>query len=234
MALLNRPVPVYGKFGELFSKLREGEAPNKITIQFLKDLGFKSSNWQYAIGLLKGLGFVSSDGTPTEKYMDFLDKTRWSKVLGEAVKESYSDIFVVRHEPTQDDLQIIIGKYKGTHNLADSTAERCAKTFLALLELSDISATDAPENGTATSTEFKPTTPESDTLQSVVSTKSRKEVGLNYNIQIHLPATKDIAVYNAIFKSLREHISAWVGETMLLRWHDSTRYCMRLRTKFDH
>ena len=29
---------------------------------------------------------------------------------------------------------------------------------------------------------------------------------LRYNIEIHLPATKDIEVYNAIFKSLREHL----------------------------
>jgi hypothetical protein len=31
-------------------------------------------------------------------------------------------------------------------------------------------------------------------------------VRLNYNIQIHLPPTKDVEVYNAIFKSLREHL----------------------------
>jgi hypothetical protein len=30
--------------------------------------------------------------------------------------------------------------------------------------------------------------------------------GLHYNIQIHLPATKDIEVYNAIFKSVKEHL----------------------------
>jgi hypothetical protein len=30
--------------------------------------------------------------------------------------------------------------------------------------------------------------------------------GLHYNIQIHLPATKDVEVYNAIFKSLKEHL----------------------------
>ena len=29
---------------------------------------------------------------------------------------------------------------------------------------------------------------------------------LHYNIQIHLPATKDIEVYNAIFRSLKEHL----------------------------
>jgi hypothetical protein len=29
---------------------------------------------------------------------------------------------------------------------------------------------------------------------------------LHYNIQIHLPATKDVEVFNSIFKSLREHL----------------------------
>jgi len=28
----------------------------------------------------------------------------------------------------------------------------------------------------------------------------------HYNIQIHLPATQQVSVYNAIFKSLREHL----------------------------
>lgn len=30
--------------------------------------------------------------------------------------------------------------------------------------------------------------------------------GLRYNVEIHLPATKDVEVYNAIFKSLKEHL----------------------------
>ena len=30
--------------------------------------------------------------------------------------------------------------------------------------------------------------------------------GLRYNIKVHLPATKDVEVYNAIFKSLKEHL----------------------------
>jgi hypothetical protein len=32
------------------------------------------------------------------------------------------------------------------------------------------------------------------------------ELQYAYNIQIHLPATADISVYNAIFKSIREHL----------------------------
>ena len=36
--------------------------------------------------------------------------------------------------------------------------------------------------------------------------KDYENLGLHYNIQIHLPATKDLEVYNAIFKSLKDHL----------------------------
>jgi hypothetical protein len=34
----------------------------------------------------------------------------------------------------------------------------------------------------------------------------RRRSEYHYNIQIHLPATTDVTVYNAIFKSLKEHL----------------------------
>ena len=40
----------------------------------------------------------------------------------------------------------------------------------------------------------------------IPKTLSASKVGLHYNIQIHLPATKDVEVYNAIFKSLKDHL----------------------------
>lgn len=49
MALLNQSVQVYGKLDQLFRSLRDGQAPQKFTREFLRDLGFKSSNWHAAI-----------------------------------------------------------------------------------------------------------------------------------------------------------------------------------------
>ena len=206
MTLLNQSVQVYGKLDQLFEKLREGQAPEKFTREFLRDLGFKSSNWHAAIGLLKGLGFLSQDGLPTSQYMDLLDRTKWKTVLGRAVRDAYGDIFVMKREPSPADLQMISGKYKSTYNLSSTSADRAARTFLALLELTGSEALSekaniesprkAPEPSPA-----KPTTNANSTLPD-----PPKAIGLNYNIQIHLPATKDVEVYNAIFKSLREHI----------------------------
>lgn len=206
MALLNQSVQVYGKLQQLFEKLREGQAPEKFTRAFLKDLGFKSSNWHAAIGLLKGLGFLTAEGSPTSLYMEFLDKTRWRYVLGNAVRDAYSDIFVMKRKPGSADVQLIAGKYKSTYNISDLAAGRSARTFLALLEMSATETTKEevePEEPKPIP-EHTPAEPERKTADALPV--ASRTMGLNYNIQIHLPATKDIEVYNAIFKSLREHI----------------------------
>jgi len=137
MTLLNQSVQVYGQIPTLLQKLREGQAPEKFTRELLRDVGFKSSNHHAFIPLLKGLGFLTADGAPTSRYKEFLDSTRWKKVLAEAIKEAYSDIFVIKNKPTKADRQLIAGKYKSTYNLSEITAERAAATFLALLELAD-------------------------------------------------------------------------------------------------
>ena len=210
MALLNRYVLVYGQIAKFLEKLREGQAPEKFTRGFLKDIGFKSSNHLAFIPLLKGLGFLTSDGTPTQRYKDFLDKTKWKKVLAEAIRENYGDIFVLKSKPVSGDRDMIAGKYKSTYNLSDIVAERAARTFLALLGLADEAALYKTEASTKEPAEPPPPeTPkkiETPPPPSGLPPSHVKDAGLHYNIQIHLPATKDIEVYNAIFKSLREHL----------------------------
>jgi hypothetical protein len=210
MALLNQPVQVSGQFPKIFELLRSGQAPAKFNRQFLKDMGLKSSNHLQLIPLLKGLKFLTEDGSPTERYREFLDPTKWRKVLGEAVRDAYSDIFVLKAKPTNADRPMIAGKYRSSYNLSDNSADRSAATFLALLQLSD------PETVHASPIAHKPSEPRP---LSEEMTPSRKEpsaastmdplqskVELHYDIQIHLPATKDLEVYNAIFKSLRSHL----------------------------
>ena len=211
MALLNQSVQVYGQLDNFFKTLRQGQAPPKFNRQFLKDIDFKSSNHMQFIPLLKGLGFLTSDGSPTERYKQFLDGTKWRRVLAEAVRDAYGDIFVLKARPTNSDKDMIAGKFKSAYNLSDTVADRAARTFLAMLKLAD---PDVVYGGSEPSTTLPQTPPadENGTVASQVlgslpsSNGAKSPIGLHYNIQIHLPATKDIEVYNAIFKSLRSHI----------------------------
>lgn len=207
MALLNQSVQVYGQIPKFLQTIREGTAPATFTRQFLKDIDFKSSNHYQFIPLLKGLGFLTESGAPTERYKQFLDGSRWKQVLAEAVREAYGDIFVIKAKPTNSDLPMIAGKFKSTYNMSDTAADRAARTFLALLNLADHDVLYGSSKSDAQISKETPAPlPVVDPLTPPPHRKNGTAMGLSYNIQIHLPATKDIEVYNAIFKSLREHI----------------------------
>lgn len=190
----------YGKLSDFFSKIRDANAPEQFSQQLLKDWGYSSSNDRALIPLLKAIGFLSSDGRPTARYLDYRDHSRSKQVMGEALQDAYQDIFLIKSNPTQADMAAIQGKFKSYHNASDNVSGIMAKTFLGLLALADISKKNPPQPVAA---EIH----DQDTHQSTFPNMTTGGVisGLHYNIQIHLPATKDVEVYNAIFKSLREH-----------------------------
>lgn len=199
MALPSTYTQAYGQLGEFFSKIRDAQAPDKFTNQILKDLGFKSNNHRPFIPLMKSLGFLSSDGTPTQRYHEYRNHSLSKQKMGEALKEAYSDLFLIKEKPTNGDKELIQGKFKSYHNTSENVAKLHTNTFYALLELADLQ----PKAHSQVQNEaiIEPKTP-IDTEPLIKATS----LGLHYNIQIHLPATKDVEVYNAIFKSIKDHL----------------------------
>ena len=202
MALTNAYVLPTNRIADIFSKIRDGQAPERFTQQLLKDWGFGSTNDRAFIALLKALGFLTADGKPTQKYADYRDHSRSKQVMAQALREAYGDIFLIKEHPTPSDRTAIEGKFKSFHNASDNVAGLMAKTFLGLLPLADLSTKATPLS--VTPKEETSTPSNGGSLPPVMPNGGG--AGLHYNIQIHLPATKDVEVYNAIFKSLREHL----------------------------
>jgi hypothetical protein len=203
MALTNAYVQIYGQLSELFGRISEASAPEKFTVQLLKDWGYRSSNYRSVIPLLKALGFLSPDGTPTSRYHDYRNTAQSKHVMGEAIRQAYGDLLTIKAKPTNADRELIEGKFKSTHNSSPNTAKLMASTFYALLDLADLSA--RPERKVEIKAASAEPTTAANQIQDGLS-KSQTRPSLHYNIQIHLPATKDIEVFNAIFKSLKEHL----------------------------
>lgn len=205
MSLTDSYTVAVGRIPDLFAKIKDGQAPEVFTVQLLKDWGFTSSNDRAAIPLLKELGFLSPDGKPTQRYHEYRDHSRSKSVMAQAIKQAYGDLFLIKASPSKADRSAIEGKFKSFHNVSDNVALLMSKTFFALLDLADLeggggqvsepsrTSIGADDNGSAAP-------------KSIVSNHSNGLTGLHYNIQIHLPATKDVEVYNAIFKSVREHL----------------------------
>ena len=76
-----------------------------------------------------------------------------------------------------------------------------AGTFFALLKLADLSDSKKSKK---VITELPEHDKESDSPK-ISSDSDIRIPSFHYNIQIHLPATKDVEVYNSIFKSLKQH-----------------------------
>jgi uncharacterized protein DUF5343 len=208
MSLTNKYTLATSRLPDLFAKIRDGQAPDLFSQQLLKDWGFTSSNDRVMLPMLKELGFLSPDGKPTSRYHDYRDHSRSKAVMADALRAAYGDLFLIKEHPADPDKDAIQGKFKSFHNVSDHVASLMTKTFFALLKLSDLKATSS-----------KKTTKAADPIEephSVLAGENSKSLGegskriaspgLHYNIQIHLPATKDVEVYNAIFKSLREHL----------------------------
>ena len=198
----------------IMKKIVEGTAPDKFTIAHLKGIGFKSSNDQGIIPILKDLGFLDPEGVPTPRYHNYRDTSKSKQILGEALREAYEDIFHINEHPTDSDRPAIEGRFKSVHNASDPVAGRQAMTFLALLKLADISGTSSGKKSKKEPEKTSEKVSEKETQKEPkkIREEERPQMlpsafsGLRYNVEIHLPATKDVEVYNAIFKSLKEHL----------------------------
>lgn len=199
MPLTNSYVLAVNRLPQLFAKIRDGQAPDQVTHQLMKDWGFSSSNDRAFLPLLKALGFLTPTGQPTERYHRYRDHSQSKSVLGEALREAYNDLFLITDSPKDSDKEAIEGKFKSFHNASDNVAKNMASTFFALLKLADINQkTRKPEDAkTEETAEIGP--------KVMMPARPSRSTEFHYNIQVHLPATKDIEIYNSIFRSLREH-----------------------------
>jgi Family of unknown function (DUF5343) len=202
MGLTTSYVLATNRLQDIFSKIRDGQAPDRLSQQLLKDWGFTSSNDKAFIPLLKSLGFLTAEGKPTQRYADYRDHSRSKHVMADALRDTYSDLFLIKEHPTAADRESIKGKFKSFHNVSDNVADLMTKTFYALLGLAELTKRTS---GSPSETSAQPKVVTAIATSSAPQT-ARAGASLHYNIQIHLPATKDVEVYNAIFKSLREHL----------------------------
>lgn len=193
-----------------FNSLLNAQAPAKFTNKFLEQLEFKSTNDRLFIGVLKFLGFIDSNGIPQERYFKFLDQTQSKQVLAEAIKEAYADLFTVNVKANEMSANDVKNKLKTlTQGSKSDTVLGCmANTFTSLCKYADFS-----KNSTK---ELLPTKHQEPTAEEIPHTNDHKmthelinkkiTTEMHYNIQIHLPETRDMTVYDAIFKSLKEHL----------------------------
>lgn len=218
MALPDSYTQKPGAITAYFEAMLDAEAPERFTTRFLESLEFKSTNDRLLTNVLKELGFIDTDGIPKDRYFEFLDRTKAEGVVAQGIREAYSDLFAINKQAEDLSTEEVKNKlrtlYKGTKK--DNTIGRIASTFTALCDYADFSTAGKTaskpkeEKKVADSKDHPEEKPEAS--QNVkndggISFKSNLSVdALQYHINIVLPESREQAVYDAIFKSLRDHL----------------------------
>lgn len=193
------------KISPIIEAIHSAAKPPKFSHEFLKHLGFNSSNDRAVIPLFKRLGILTDNGTPTSLYDDLKDKTKRRAALAHRIRDLYSDIYSINteiHNGTEDEIKGAMSRVTGKDAKA---VGRYYATFKALTALADFDATSAAQDE---SEEQQPSAGNGVGQPDAGSSGSgpTRASNFHYNIQIHLPATTDISVYNAIFKSLKDNL----------------------------
>jgi hypothetical protein len=194
----------------ILTAIQTAQAPPRFTLSFLENLGYKSSSDRLIINVLKALGFLNGDGVPSERYYRFLDQTEAPTVLAEGLEEAYADLFQLNrkaHELGRNDLK---NKFRTLTQgqQSDAVLGKMAGTFLELAKRAQFSPTAAQAKASdrATVDRSPSSVPSSHEEASDRPPATVSLGGLVYSIQIHLPESRDQAVYDALFRSLKTHL----------------------------
>lgn len=203
----------------ILEALQQAKAPERFTVRFLQSLEFKNSSDRLIIGVLKALRFLDDQGKPTTRYFDYLDKGQSRAIMAEGIRDAYKDLFDVNISANKLSKAEVLNKFKTLTQgqYGEAVIDKMATTFSSLCKLADF---DAEPRRSAEVSENEDDDIEGEPEMDQASGDSDQSPGrppktrlprlavngLHYNIQIILPESRDPAVYDALFRSLREHL----------------------------
>jgi hypothetical protein len=182
------------------------ERPDKFSGDFLATVLKVSGGSARAVPpILKRMGFLAPDGSPTDLYSRFKSDSGRSSAALEGLRRAFAELFRRNefiHRADADKVRDLIVEITGL-NKNDPVVRAIAGTFQAIkgfVDVTKVSDEEADKAGRSdaaagNSGDGAP-----------IDQSSRREIGLNYHINVVLPETTNVQVFNAIFRSLKENL----------------------------
>ncbi len=195
-----------GTIDSLLKKIKEAATPARFTTDFVTTvLQFKGGTGASMPPLLKKIGLLNTDGTPTPLYDRLRNDASTGTALADAVRIGFKPLYKVNeyaHKLTDTDLKGLIVQVTGLEK-DNRVVELTFGTLKRLIKHADFSGQSTPAPGPVP-TEAKAVA--QDPAFNPEALTVARSIGLSYTINLNLPATTNIEVFNAIFKSLRENL----------------------------
>jgi hypothetical protein len=192
--------------------IKSAATPERVSQDFVKTiLKIPGGSGSQMTTFLRKIGFTNADGTPSDIYRKFRNPSTSGVAVAEALKIGFKPLYV-RNEYAH---QLDDNKLKGL--LIEETGQSHDSNIVTMIfgcikdmkKFANFSGSIHSEQATESvnisdAISDKPSSNVNFPLPQSLST----DLGLNlsYTINLNLPATSDIAVFNAIFKSLKDNL----------------------------
>jgi hypothetical protein len=201
------PLPYLASPGSIktgLDKIRAAATPDRVTQDFITTkLQIKGGTGIALIPFFKKIGLVASDGAPTELYKRFRNPSIGGTAIADAIKYGYAPLKQINeyfYDLADQDLMNLILQVTGLDH-DNQVAKLVYSTLKALKGFADFKSVNPEQSTEAKEPAVSVTAP-----ANLVDSFTKSGLNFSYTINLNLPATSDQAVFNAIFKSLKEHL----------------------------
>ena len=176
-------------------------APTKFDMNLLKAWGHKDNNAQSVLRVIKSVGLLQSDGTPSEGYKKYMDKESGGTWLAGRLREVYKPVFESSHTPQNepnDKLKNVFNIHSGG---SEGTIDLQVHTFKTLADFANFTdvavGTGDLSGGQGGSNSGQGRSG---------GNQQDGQLGVNINLHIHLPEGKSSRDYEAIIQDIARYI----------------------------
>jgi hypothetical protein len=195
-----------GSIDKALNGIKAAAVPERISQDFVKTIQkIPGGSGAQMTSFLKKIGLANSDGTPSDIYRRFRNSASSGAAIAAAIRAGYAPLFVrneFMHELSDANLLGLVVEETGEAH--DSNAVKltvsCIKHLKAFANFGG-----GGEQAVVPMVKIEPSPQESGSMK---QDSANKTLGFNlgYTINLNLPATSDAAVFDAIFKSLKQHL----------------------------
>jgi hypothetical protein len=199
-----------GNIQRALKGIKSAATPPSVSQDFVKTiLKIPGGSGNQMTSYLRKIGFATNDGTPTDLYKTFRNSATEGKAAAEALKIGYRPLYVrneYMHQLGDKELRglVIEETGEGDDSNVVSLVVSCIKTIKKFATWSTEPVEEkldkqTPPLAVPQLEHLRPARPLPEQHQGL-------RMNLGYTINLNLPATSDVAVFNAIFKSLKENL----------------------------
>ena len=203
-----------GNVPKVLDSITAAATPERVSQNFVKTiLKIPGGSGDQMTSFLRKIGFADSGGSPTEVYRKFRNEMTRGWAAAESLRFGYAALFKRNefiNELSEKELKGLILEETGL-SASSNVPGYILACIKALLKHADFSSKKvevelpAPER-IEQQPQRLPYAVERDEAPNAKPAMKGIGLSVGYNINLNLPATNDISVFNAIFKSLKDNL----------------------------